>query len=97
MDHAASVAADAIDEMASTWKGKEDLLKIAMVSSNHDKGIASLIAEAIHTVGAEGVGEVEEGKTGETTLDYVECRAFDKGFLSTYFMTDSHTREYLHK
>ena len=55
--------------------------------------IGKLIAEAIHKVGAEGVVEVEEGKGAETTLDYVEGMAFDKGFLSPYFMTDPKTAE----
>jgi len=90
---AATAAAKAIDEMSQTCKGKDDLCKIALVSSNHDKEIGTLISEAIHTVGAEGVVEVEEGKTSDTTLDYVEGMAFDKGFLSPYFMTDPKTAE----
>ena len=88
INDAVRVVAEAIDEMATTCQGKDDYQKVATVSANHDAVIGQLIAKAIDRVGAEGVVEVEEGKTAEITLEYVEGMAFDKGFLSPYFMTD---------
>src|SRR5215475_793588 len=69
---AAAAAAEAIDKMAVKCKGKEDYKKIATISANNNPEVGELIAEAISKVGPEGVVEVEEGKTAETTLEYVE-------------------------
>ena len=88
INDAAKAAADAIANASVKCKGKDDLKKVATVSANLDTEIGGLIAKAIHQVGADGVCEIEEGKTAETTLDYVEGMCFDKGYISPYFMTD---------
>ncbi|MBA4038959.1 MAG: chaperonin GroEL [Planctomyces sp.] len=90
---AAGVAAEAIGSMAVKCKGREDYKKVATVSASHDASIGEIIAEAISKVGPEGVVEVEEGKAAETSLEYVEGMAFDKGYISPYFMTDAKTAE----
>src|SRR5262245_12496279 len=69
---AAAASAAAIDEMSVKCKGKDDLKKVALVSANYEEQIAEVIAEAISKVGADGVVEIEDGKSTQTTLDYVE-------------------------
>jgi len=93
IDKAVEVAVEAIKSQSKKVAGKDDLKKVATISANSDREIGELIADALDKVGKEGVVTVEEGKALKTELTLVEGMAFDKGYLSPYFMTNPSTME----
>jgi chaperonin GroEL len=69
-------------------KSKEELLQVAMISSNGEKEIADLIVSAIEASGADGSIIVEEAKGFKSNLTVVDGFKLSRGFLSPYFVTD---------
>jgi chaperonin GroEL len=69
--------------------GEEMLTNVASISANNDEIIGKMMAQAFSKVGQDGVITVEEGKTAETSLEFVEGMQFDKGYISPYFVTDA--------
>ncbi len=66
----------------------DDIENIAAISANNDHEIGKIMADAFTKLGKDGVITVEEGKSLDTTLTYVEGMQFDRGYLSPNFVTD---------
>ena len=69
------------------------IAQVGTISANHDEAIGQIIADAMAKVGKDGVLTVEESKTLETSLEFVEGMQFDRGYLSPYFVTDPERME----
>jgi chaperonin GroEL len=87
IDKAVEAVVAELDSFSKALKKKEEMQQVATISANNDEKIGALMADAFEKVGKDGVITVEEGKTSETTLEFVEGMQFDKGYISPYFIT----------
>ncbi len=89
IDKAVSAVSEHIEKSAKKLSSKKEIAQVASISANNDPVIGKMMADAFERVGKDGVITVEEGKTSDTTLEFVEGMQFDKGYISPYFITSA--------
>ena len=82
-----------LKSMSREVTDKKEIAQVGTISANNDSEIGELIANAMDKVGKDGVITVEEAKGTDTTMEVVEGMQFDRGYLSSYFVTDTERME----
>jgi chaperonin GroEL len=85
----------AVDRLVTHLQGvahpvatEEDYRRVAAISANDDETVGAVIANALHTVGDDGIVTVEESNANGMSVDFVEGFQFDNGYLSPYLVTN---------
>ncbi|MCD7746660.1 MAG: chaperonin GroEL [Lachnospiraceae bacterium] len=92
MKKATDAAVESIKGMSKKVSGKEQITRVAAVSSGDDT-VGEMVADAIEKVSEDGVITIEESKTMKTEIELVEGMQFDKGYVSSYMVTDNQKME----
>ena len=93
LEAGAAVLVEALKKNSIKVTERAQMAQVASISANNDSSIGDLIGEAMEKVGKHGVITVEESKSIATEIEYVDGMAFDRGYISPYFVTNPERME----
>ena len=90
---AASEVVEELQRMSVPVSGKDAIENVATISANGDKNIGAILAGIFEKLGPAGTITVQDGKTLDTEVEYVEGIKWDRGYISHYFVTDTKSQK----
>ncbi len=88
IDAAVTVVVAELEKISIPAQDPKAIAQVGTISANSDEEIGEILSTAMDKIGLDGVITVEEAKGLHTELEIVEGMAFDRGYLSPYFVTD---------
>ena len=88
---AAERVVEEMTKLSVPVKGKDEIENVATISANGDSNIGGILAGIFEKLGPSGTITVQDGKSLETEVEYVEGIKWDRGYISHYFVTDTKT------
>ncbi len=96
IDIAVDAVVEELGRLSKEVKDNDEIEQVASISSN-DKKIGKVIAQAMESVGKDGVITVEEGQSFGIEKEVVEGMQFDKGYASPYMITNPERMEAIYE
>jgi chaperonin GroEL len=93
IDRAVDAVVSNLKEISIPVKTKDDIMHVGTISANGDSEIGQIIANAMELVGNDGTILIEEGRGVDTVLSVVEGMQFNRGYLSSHFITNPASSE----
>ena len=90
---AAKHAVEFVKSSSKAISTKEEILRVATVSANHDKEIGEIIADVMDKIGKDGTIKIENGNTMDLHSKIVEGMVIDQSYISPYMVTNTETAE----
>jgi chaperonin GroEL len=88
---AVSEVVSELKRISQPVKSKEEISRIAAISANNDAEIGELVADAIEKAGEYGKVIAEDGQGIHTFVEVLQGMHCNRGYLSSYFVTDQKT------
>ncbi len=92
IEAAARTITETITKNSTRITTREQMAQVASISAASQE-IGDLIGQVMEATGKDGVITVEESKGIQTEIEYVEGMAFDRGYISPYFVTNADRME----
>ena len=93
IEKAVDIIVAELNKLSKPVQSTKEIAQVGTISANGDEEIGNIISEAMEKVGKDGTITVEEAKGFETNLKVVEGMNFDRGYIASYFVTDTEKLE----